>query len=55
MHGQGNRVGLVGIKLVTNMGAANPLAAAEKTCEVARSLGVTGFKIVAVTGSRSER
>jgi Acyclic terpene utilisation family protein AtuA len=39
-----------GIKLVTNMGAANPLAAAEKTREVARSLGVNGLKIAAVTG-----
>ena len=39
-----------GVKLVTNMGAANPLAAAEKTREVARSLGVNGLKIAAVTG-----
>src|SRR5215217_448814 len=39
-----------GIKLVTNMGAANPLAAAEKTREVARLLGVSGLKIAAVTG-----
>jgi hypothetical protein len=39
-----------GIKLVTNMGAANPLAAAEKTREIARSLGVNGLRIAAVTG-----
>jgi hypothetical protein len=39
-----------GIKLVTNMGAANPLAAAEKTREIARALGVNGLRIAAVTG-----
>ena len=39
-----------GIKLITNMGAANPLAAAEKTREIARALGVNGLKIAAVTG-----
>src|SRR5215211_7630998 len=39
-----------GIKLVTNMGAANPLAAAERTREIARALGVNGLKIAAVTG-----
>src|SRR5215208_1920385 len=39
-----------GIKLVTNMGAASGLAAAEKTREVARSLAVTGLKVAAVTG-----
>jgi hypothetical protein len=38
------------IKLVTNMGAANPLAAAERTREIARALGVTGLRIAAVTG-----
>ena len=39
-----------GIKVITNMGAANPIAAAEKTAEVARSLGLRGLKIAAVTG-----
>jgi hypothetical protein len=39
-----------GIKVITNMGAANPIAAAEKTAEVARSLGLRGVKIAAVTG-----
>ena len=39
-----------GIKLITNMGAANPLAAAEKTREIARALGLSGLKIAAVTG-----
>lgn len=39
-----------GIKLITNMGAANPLAAAAKTAEIARSLGLAGLKIAAVTG-----
>ena len=31
-----------GIKIVTNMGAANPQAAARKTAEIARSLGLRG-------------
>jgi Acyclic terpene utilisation family protein AtuA len=39
-----------GIKLVTNMGAANPMAAAAKTREVAHSLGLRDLKIAAVTG-----
>lgn len=39
-----------GITLITNMGAANPLAAVEKTREIAASLGLTGLKIAAVTG-----
>lgn len=39
-----------GIKIVTNMGAANPEAAAKKTAEVARSLGLPSLKIAAVTG-----
>ena len=39
-----------GIKVVTNMGAANPVAAAEKTAEVARGLGLRGLKVAAVTG-----
>ncbi len=39
-----------GIKLVTNMGAANPVAASRKTAEIARSLGLSSLKIAAVTG-----
>ena len=38
-----------GIKLVTNMGAANPQAAARKTAEVAKSLGLS-LRIAAVIG-----
>jgi Acyclic terpene utilisation family protein AtuA len=39
-----------GIKIVTNMGAANPEAAASKTAEIARSLGLPALKIAAVIG-----
>ena len=39
-----------GIKIVTNMGAANPVAAARKTAEIARSLGLSSLKIAAVIG-----
>jgi Acyclic terpene utilisation family protein AtuA len=39
-----------GIKIVTNMGAANPLAAARKTAEIAGSLGLSSLKIAAVIG-----
>ena len=39
-----------GIRIVTNMGAANPLAAARRVAEVARSLGMPGLRIAAVTG-----
>ena len=39
-----------GIRIVTNMGAANPAAAARKTAEVARGLGFAGLKIAAVAG-----
>ena len=39
-----------GTKLITNMGVANPLAAARVTGEVARELGLSGFKIAAVLG-----
>src|ERR1700759_1387092 len=38
-----------GIKIVTNMGAANPLAAARKTADIAKSLGLC-LKVAAVTG-----
>jgi hypothetical protein len=39
-----------GIKIVTNMGAANPVAAARKTGEIAKSLGLSSLKIAAVVG-----
>ena len=39
-----------GIKIVTNMGAANPLAAARKTADIARSMGLSSLKVAAVIG-----
>ena len=39
-----------GVRIISNMGAANPLAAARKTAEVARALGLGDVKIAAVTG-----
>ncbi|CAO3408894.1 acyclic terpene utilization AtuA family protein [Azospirillum largimobile] len=39
-----------GIRIITNMGAANPAAAAARTREIARSLGLHGLKIAAVSG-----
>jgi hypothetical protein len=39
-----------GIKIITNMGAANPAAAARKAGEIARSMGLPALKIAAVTG-----
>jgi len=39
-----------GIKIVTNMGAANSAAAARKTAEIARSLGLSSLKVAAVVG-----
>jgi Acyclic terpene utilisation family protein AtuA len=39
-----------GIKVVTNMGAANPEAAARKTAEIARSLGLSKLKIASIVG-----
>lgn len=38
------------VKIITNMGAANPTAGAEKIKEVADKLGIKGLKIAAVTG-----
>ena len=38
------------VKIVTNMGAANPAAAADATREIARKLGLKGLKVAAVTG-----
>lgn len=39
-----------GTRIVTNMGAANPRAAAKKVRDVARELGLVGLKVAAVTG-----
>ncbi|WP_345817239.1 acyclic terpene utilization AtuA family protein (plasmid) [Paraburkholderia sp. PREW-6R] len=39
-----------GVRIISNMGAANPRAAARKTAEIARELGLHGLKIAAVTG-----
>src|SRR5882724_10038163 len=39
-----------GVRIVTNMGAANPVAAARKTAEIARELGLRGIKLAAVLG-----
>ena len=38
------------VKIISNMGAANPRAARRRTAEVARSLGISGLKIAAVEG-----
>ena len=40
----------VGTVIVTNMGAANPSAAAQRTIEVARKLGLEGLKVACVEG-----
>jgi hypothetical protein len=39
-----------GIKIITNMGAANPGAAAVKTAEIAKQLGIKRLRIAAVAG-----
>lgn len=39
-----------GIKIITNMGAANPAAGAAKVQEIARALGLKGLKVAAVSG-----
>ncbi|MFS4436602.1 acyclic terpene utilization AtuA family protein [Paracoccaceae bacterium GXU_MW_L88] len=39
-----------GTRIVSNMGAANPVAAAHKLREVAADLGLKGLKVAAVTG-----
>ena len=38
------------ITVITNMGAANPLAAVKKTKEIAQRLGLKGLKIASVSG-----
>ena len=39
-----------GIRIITNMGAANPIGAAQEVARVARRLGLPGLKIAAVSG-----
>src|SRR6185503_12635868 len=39
-----------GVRIVTNAGAAHPVAGAEAVVDVARSLGLRGLKVAAVTG-----
>ncbi len=39
-----------GTKIITNMGAANPVAAGRLVADVARRLGLTGLRIAVVTG-----
>jgi hypothetical protein len=39
-----------GIKIITNMGAANPAAAAVKIITIAKRLGIKGLKVAAVIG-----
>jgi hypothetical protein len=39
-----------GIRIITNMGAANPIDAAKVTAEIARRLGLAGLRVAAVTG-----
>ena len=39
-----------GIRIITNMGAANPEAAATKVAEIAHAQGIGGLKIAAITG-----
>ncbi|MFC3109757.1 acyclic terpene utilization AtuA family protein [Undibacterium arcticum] len=39
-----------GIKIITNMGAANPLAAAARIKEIAQTLGLGKLKIAAISG-----
>ena len=39
-----------GTRIVSNMGAANPLAAAERVRDIARALGLSGLRVAAVTG-----
>jgi hypothetical protein len=38
------------VKIITNMGAANPVGAARAAANVARGLGILGLKIAAITG-----
>lgn len=39
-----------GVRIVSNMGAANPPAAARRVVQIARELGLAGLKVAALTG-----
>jgi hypothetical protein len=39
-----------GVRIISNMGGANPIAAAKRIAEIARSIGLRELKIAAVTG-----
>lgn len=39
-----------GIRIITNMGAANPAAAAARVRDIARGMGFEGLKVAAITG-----
>lgn len=39
-----------GVKIITNMGAVNPVAAVKKTIEIAKQQGISGLKFAAVMG-----
>jgi hypothetical protein len=39
-----------GVRIISNMGAANPMAAARRTVEILRRLGHSGVKVAAITG-----
>jgi hypothetical protein len=39
-----------GVRIISNMGAANPIAAAHRVIELARDLGLKGLKVAALTG-----
>lgn len=39
-----------GVRIISNMGAAHPIAAARKTAEIAAGLGLRGLKVAAVHG-----
>src|SRR3954467_14300198 len=39
-----------GTRIITNMGAANPRAAAQRTVEIARELGLSGLRIACIEG-----
>jgi len=39
-----------GVRIISNMGAANPIAAARRVIEIARDLGLQGLKVAALTG-----
>ncbi|WP_122847019.1 acyclic terpene utilization AtuA family protein [Pseudomonas viridiflava] len=46
----GRTAGSRGLRVITNMGAANPLAAAREVRRIAAELGLSGVKVAALTG-----